>query len=281
VLTVKAPAKINLTLEVLRKRPDGFHEIRSVLQALGLYDTLSLEDSQGVTFSCDLPGWSAEKSLLSRTIALLKKATGYTGGVKIDIRKRIPLMAGLGGDSSDAAALLRGLNELWVLGLPREKIFALAAQLGSDVPFFLEVGTVLAEGRGEILLPLPPLPRMWTVLVMPDVSGGPGKTGRMYASLKPEHYTDGSITQKLVDALHNAMGFDTSLLFNTFENIAFADASGLKEYKEHLLISGAPNVHLAGSGPALFTLFSEKSEAEEFQLRCLTQGMKTYLAETI
>ena len=113
MLTVKTPAKINLTLEVLRKRPDGFHEIRTVLQTLSLYDTLSLEDNKGVTINCDLPEWSAEKSLLSRTISLLQKATGCTKGVKIDLRKRIPLMSGLGGDSSDAAALLRGLDELW------------------------------------------------------------------------------------------------------------------------------------------------------------------------
>ena len=280
MLTVRAPAKINLTLEVLRKRPDGYHEIRSVLQTLDLCDTLRLEENKGVTFNCDMPGWLADKSLLSRTIGLLQKATGCTKGVKIDIQKRIPLMAGLGGDSSDAAALLRGLDELWGLGLSPEKLSALAAQSGSDVTFFLHTGTALAEGRGEIITQLSVLPRMWVVLVIPDIPGEPGKTGRMYAALKPDHFTDGSITQKLVNTLHKTGRFNVSLLFNTFENIAFDDLSGLKVFKEHLIKLGAPHVHLAGSGPSLFTMFQDKAMAEELYLRCEAQGMRAFLTNT-
>lgn len=280
MLTVKAPAKINLTLEVLKKRPDGYHEIKSVLQAIGLYDTLKLEVAESTTFLYDMPDWSAEKSLLIKAVELLKKATGNVNGVRVEIEKRIPMMAGLGGDSSDAAALLRGLNQLWKLGLKPEELQKLAAQLGSDVPFFLYGGAALAEGRGEKVTPLPPLPRMWAVLVVPDVPREPGKTGRMYASLRSEHYTDGSITRKLVEALHNTTEFNSAMLFNTFENIAFED-NKLHIYIEHLKKLGASHVHLAGSGPTLYTLFTEKAQVEDFRERCKAQGMETYLAATL
>ena len=132
------------------------------------------------------------------------------------------------GTAADAAATLRGLNELWELSLPTEKLLELAAQLGSDVAFFLYGGTALAEGRGEMITPLPPLPHMWVVLVVPDVPRLPGKTKKLYASLKPGHYTDGQITEKLVKALKEGREFKPSMLFNTFENVAFDLFSGLE-----------------------------------------------------
>jgi 4-diphosphocytidyl-2-C-methyl-D-erythritol kinase len=281
MVTVTAPAKINLTLEVLGKRSDGFHEIRSVLQTIDLCDTLHLEVGRGISFQCDTPGWSADKSLVNKTINLLQETTGCTKGAKISIEKRIPLMSGRGGDSSDAAAILRGLNELWRLNLPQEGLVGLAAQLGSDVAFFLYGGTALATGRGEKITPLPPLAKMWVVLVIPDVPVEPGKTGRMYAALKPSHFTDGKITQKLVETLHKGKGFSPSMLFNTFENIAFDDYNIRHVYVEHLIKMGAPHVHIAGSGPTLFTMFKDKEKAGELYTRCKEQGMKAYLAETI
>lgn len=280
MLTVKAPAKINLTLEVLGKRPDGYHEIRSVVQSIDLCDTLRLKAAEGVNYECDLPGWSAEKSLLSQAVNQLQMVTGCQRGVVIKIEKRIPLMAGLGGDSSEAAAVLRGLDELWDLKLPPGKQRQIAAQLGSDVPFFLGGGTALVEGKGEKVTALPAPPKMLVVLVMPDVPVEARKTGRMYAALKTEHFTDGAITQKLVNALHNNK-FDSAMLFNTFENVAYDCYAGLKVYQEHLLKLGAERVHLAGSGPALFTVFQEKEKAADYYTRCLRQGMKAYLAETL
>jgi 4-diphosphocytidyl-2-C-methyl-D-erythritol kinase len=281
MVTVKAPAKINLTLEVLRQRPDGYHEIKSVLQTINLCDTLHLEQSKGLNWRCDSPEWKADKSLLGRVIELLQDATGCSKGVNVNIRKRIPMLAGLGGDSSDAAALLHGLDELWGLELSPAKLPEMAAQLGSDVNFFLDGGTALAEGRGEIIAPLPSLPKMWVVLMVPDIRGETGKTGRMYASLRPGHFTDGKITDKLVKTLHKDRVIDSSLLFNTFENIAFDSYSGLGVYKEHLLKLGAPHVHLAGSGPALFILFKDRDKAQDIYTRGKAQGMEVYLAETL
>lgn len=281
MLTIKAPAKINLTLEVLRKLPDGFHEIRSILQTIDLCDTLYIQAGRGITYECDITGWSVEKSLVSRTVALLQEAADGKQGAAIKIEKRIPLVSGLGGDSSDAAALLRGLNDLWRLGLNDENLAGLAVKLGSDVSFFLYGGTALATGRGEKITPLPPIKPMWLVLVIPELPVETGKTGRMYSSLKPSHFTDGDITAKVVDALNEGKPFKPAMLFNAFENIAFADFNIRRIYVEHLMKMGALHVHLAGSGPTLFTMFQDKARAEDIYKKCQSQGMKVFLAKTI
>jgi 4-diphosphocytidyl-2-C-methyl-D-erythritol kinase len=228
-----------------------------------------------------MQGWSAEKSLASKAVALLKDATGCTKGAAIKIEKRIPLVSGLGGDSSDAAALLRGLNELWDLKLSQEKLAELAAKLGSDVGFFLHGGTALAKGKGEIITPLQPVSPMWLVLVMPDVPVETGKTGRMYSNLKPSHFTVGDITQKVVESLNAGKKFLPSMLYNVFENIAFEDFNVQRLYIDPLIKLGALHVHLAGSGPTLFTMFSDKARAEGIYTRCRSLKMKTYLAQTI
>jgi len=280
MLTVLAPAKINLTLEVLAERPDGFHEIRSLIQTINLCDRLRFQLSHNIKFRCDNPELVVEESLVSKATALLQQTTGCTKGATIEITKRIPLSSGLGGDSSDAAAILSGLNKLWQLGLSPAELFELAPRLGSDVAFFLYGGTALVEGRGEKLTPLPSLPSMWVVLMIPDVPRLPGKTKQLYASLKTNHYTNGQITENFIKALKGDKEIKSSLLFNTFENIAFDQFSGLKVYKEHFIKLGAPNVHLAGSGPALFTMIKDKAEAEDLYTRCKQQGFESYLAET-
>ena len=281
MITVDAPAKINLTLEVLGKRPDGYHEIRSVIQSISLRDTLRLESSRQVSFKSDMPEWHAEESLVSKAVTLLQRSTGCSKGVTIEVAKRIPLMAGLGGDSSDAAAVLLGLKRLWELNLPLEKLLEMARQLGSDVSFFLYGGTALLEGRGEIVTPLPPLPHTWLVLAMPPVPLVPGKTKRLYESLKTNHYTDGRITRRMVEAVKAGKPLSSSLLFNTFENVAFSLFSGLGTAREHFIKMGATDVHLAGSGPALFTIVPEKSRAEAFYSQLQGQRMIPFLAETV
>ena len=281
MITVTAPAKINLTLEVLRKRPDGFHEIRSVLQTIDLPDTLYIGQGEGVTFRCDMKGWTAADSLVSKAAALLRKTAGGIKGAAIKIEKRIPLMSGLGGDSSDAAALLKGLNEFWGLELPPEKLAELAAKLGSDVVFFLRGGTALAAGRGEKITPLPSIGQKWLVLVLPDVPVEIGKTGRMYTSLRPSHFTDGSISGKLVEILKQGKPFRPSMLYNVFDNIAFEDFTIKRLHVEPLIKMGALHVHLAGSGPALFTMPPDKALAEDIYRKCKSQGMKAYLASTV
>jgi len=281
MITLLAPAKINLTLEVLAQRPDGYHEIRSVIQAINLGDTLRFSLSRNVEFRCDMPGWTPEESLVSRAVSLLQETTGCTKGATVEVDKRIPLMSGLGGDSSDAAAVLKGLNELWELGLSRTELLELAPQLGSDVAFFLQGGTALVEGRGEMVTPLPLLPHMWVVLVVPSVGREPGKTKRLYDSLDVAHFTDGQVTERLVAVLRAGSEFTPSLLFNTFENITFDRSSELDVYRSHIMKIGTKNVHLAGSGPAMFTLLKDKAEAEDLHIRLHQQGMETYLSDTV
>ena len=169
MISIDAPAKLNLTLEVTDKRPDGYHEIRTVIQTINLCDRLIFHSGQQLTFTSNSEGWDAEKSLVSAAARLLQEKNGITKGATIEVEKHIPMVAGLGGDSSDAAATLQGLNQLWKLVLSREELHELASQLGSDVAFFLYGGTALAEGRGEVLTPLPPLSHQWVVLAMPDV----------------------------------------------------------------------------------------------------------------
>ncbi|MFC1932301.1 4-(cytidine 5'-diphospho)-2-C-methyl-D-erythritol kinase [Chloroflexota bacterium] len=281
MLTVLAPAKLNLTLEVLAKRRDGFHEIRSVIQTINLCDSLCFQPGENIDFKSNLPEWIAEKSLVSRATSLLQQVTGCSKGVTIEVKKRIPLLSGLGGDSSDAAAVLRGLSKLWGLDLPLAKLHELATQLGSDVAFFLYGGTALVEGRGEIVTPLPPLPHKWVILAMPSVPRLPGKTKQLYASLKVNHYTDGQSTKRLVEELREGREFTISLLFNTFENVAFTCFSEIGVSQGHMVKMGATDVHLAGSGPALFTLLEDKAQAEDLQFRLKQQRLEPYLTDTL
>jgi 4-diphosphocytidyl-2-C-methyl-D-erythritol kinase len=278
---IKAPAKINLTLEVLGERDDGFHEIRSVIQTVDLYDTLRFSSSRQLRFSCDNTEFIIEESLVARAAAVLREASGSSGGATIEIKKRIPMVAGLGGDSSDAAAVLSGLNKLWKMGLSPAELGELAPGLGSDVAFFLCGGTALVEGRGEKVKALPAPPRRWVVLLVPPFSPMPGKTAKLYASLKPSHYTDGQITEKLVKALSDKRVFKPSMLFNTFENIAFKLFPELGLYRDHFIKLGADSVHLAGSGPTLFALLDDKFQADDLYARCQQQGLECYLAKTL
>jgi 4-diphosphocytidyl-2-C-methyl-D-erythritol kinase len=280
MLTVLAPAKINLTLEVLGKRPDGYHEIRSVIQNIDLCDRLHFQMGHNIKFRCDNSELVVAESLVSRATALLQRVTGCTKGAKIEIIKRIPLSAGLGGDSSDAAATLYGLNKLWGLGLSLKELTELALRLGSDVPFFLYGDTAFAEGRGEIITPLPPLPHRWVVLIIPDVPRMAEKTKQLYASLKSNHRTDGKITQRFIKALKERKEIKPSMLFNTFENVAFEQFPGLEVYKEHFIKLGAKDVHLAGSGPALFTLVKDRGKAKRLYDSLQQQNVECYLVET-
>ena len=142
-LTLKARAKVNLTLEVLGRREDGYHDIASIIQTIDLCDTLSLEPADSILFECDKPELQSQDNLALKAAYLLKASTGYDGGARITLLKGIPVSAGLGGGSSDAAATLTGLNTFWGLGLPLDELIPLAAQLGSDVPFFLHGGTAM------------------------------------------------------------------------------------------------------------------------------------------
>ena len=169
-LTLRASAKVNLSLEVLGKRPDGYHEVVTVMHAVDLYDRLTLEAAPTLSFSSDDPDLPTdERNLVMRAARLLKEAASVEAGARIELKKRIPVAGGLGGGSSDAAAALWGLNRLWKLRWTRARLMELAVGIGMDVPFFLGVGPALATGRGEHLKPLGKTGGYALVLVNPRV----------------------------------------------------------------------------------------------------------------
>jgi 4-diphosphocytidyl-2-C-methyl-D-erythritol kinase len=278
-LTVPAPAKINLTLEVLSKRSDGYHEIRSVIQTIDLYDRLIIDAGNGDLLRSDMPGWDKNKSLVRKALELFREATGCVKGVSVTVEKHIPMMAGLGGDSSDAAAVLKGLDRYCETSLPEEELHRMAEKLGSDVSFFLYGGTALLEGRGETVKSLPPVPEMWVVLAVPSIVTLQGKTGQLFSKLTPSHYTDGEITQRFIETIKS--GGEVPPLFNTFENVAYEQFHGLDVFREHFLKLGAESVHLAGSGPVLFTVMKDKSMAEDLYIQLDKQRMNPVLSRIV
>ena len=165
--------------------------------------------------------------------------------------------------------------------VPPGELAQLASQLGSDVAFFLFGGTALAQGRGEMVSPLPPLPHMWLVVLMPAIATPGGKTGRMYARLNKNHYSDGQATEQLVALLTRGGDVTPNNLFNVFEQVAYDEYQGLDDYRQRFVKAGAGSVHLAGSGPALFAILKEKAKAEKIYRSLKKQGLEAYLAETL
>jgi len=280
-LTLQAHAKLNLTLEVLVKRPDGYHEISTILQAISLVDTITFELGESLDFHCNVPSLQTPDNLVLKAARLLRETTSSNKGAQISLTKTIPVAAGLGSGSTDAAAALVGLNQLWELNLSLEKLAELAAKLGSDAAFFLHGGTALALGRGEQITPLPPTPQLWLVLLQPSVEPVPNKTAQLYSQLNPSHFTSGQYTQKLVAHLNHSGKVEDSFLFNVFEQVALDFFPKLSEYRSILLKAGARSVHLGGSGPALFALVPDKARGEAILKRLENEGQKAYLVHAV
>ncbi len=281
MLKFHAYAKINLTLEVPGRRADGYHEIASIMQNIDLADTLSFQEDDAIRFHCDVPELISPDNLVVRAARLLKRATGCGKGVSVHLVKGIPWDAGLGGGASDAAVALRALGELWGLSLPLDRLLELAAELGSDVPFYLYGGTALVEGRGERVTPLPPLPTWWLLLLKPAVSIPRNKTKTLYSCLESSHFTQGGFTKKLVSLLGEGKLVPKEALLNVFEKVAFDVFPGLDDFRRNLLACGADRVHLAGSGPTLFALARDSSQGEGIR-HCLGKaGIESYLVRTV
>jgi 4-diphosphocytidyl-2-C-methyl-D-erythritol kinase len=275
MLTVYAPAKINLVLEVLGKHND-YHRISSVVQSIDLCDVLNFQLDKEIYFECDEASLKLD-NLVTRAATLLKESIKCSRGVRIELRKHIPWGVGLGGGSSDAAATLLALNELWGLGLPLSELVHLASKLGSDVPFFIHKGTALVEGRGEKVTPLPSLPSTCFVLLVPPLPKISGKTKQMYNNLDADYFTEGQFVQAALSSLRQGKAIALDLMFNVFEKVAFDFFPGLDKYRKTLKEAGAPGVYLAGSGPCLFTFFSGKKKAGELFSRLIKQGLESYM----
>lgn len=273
-----AHAKINLTLDILGKRPDGYHEIAGIFQTIDLADELSFEEWPELRLECDVRSLRTEDNLVMKAARLLRKRCASRGAL-IRLRKRIPLASGLGGGSSDAAATLKGLAQLWALDLPEQEVAEMARQLGSDVPFFLEGGTALVTGRGETITMLPPVADCSVVLLKPpfDIQE---KTRRLYGALDAADFTNGERTTKLKKLIQERREINDELLGNCFEVKASLVFSGLEKYKDAFLSAGASSVHLTGAGPTLYSVFSAHSAAESVHHKLISAGMDAYLSKT-
>ncbi len=277
---VTAYAKVNLSLEVLGKRPDGFHEVRTVMQSISLADRLVMEETAELSLVCEPAELAGEDNLVLRAARALREAHGASGGARITLAKGIPIAGGLGGASADAAVTLVGLARLWGLASAPEELRSLAARLGSDVPFFLSGGTALARGRGEVVDPLPDLATHWMVLLVPSHSLS-AKTAELYRRLTPGAWSSGERTSRLVRTIRERRPLQEDLLSNSFESVADRLFPSLGECRRALLEAGAPGVHLSGAGPALYALFPGKSAAGAASDRLSRAGYQPLVARTL
>ncbi|MBI4235943.1 MAG: 4-(cytidine 5'-diphospho)-2-C-methyl-D-erythritol kinase [Chloroflexi bacterium] len=283
-----AHAKVNLCLEVLGRREDGYHEVATVLQALSLADELSVEPADGLSLVCDEPSLAGPDNLVLQAAESLRRETGVSRqvGTRITLIKRIPIAAGLGGGSADAAAALLALDRFWGTHLALADLARLGASIGSDVPFFLAgAGTALAEGRGARVTPLRPLPHAWAVLLLPPLPVPERKTARLYGMLRPEHHTDGCRARRWRDCVNEGSSWPALLeepgVGNVFETVMAQAYPGIQEAREAFgAIAGPSGVHLAGSGPALFALYLDGLSARRAQAWLVARGFRATLAET-
>ena len=256
---VRAYAKLNLGLRVLYKRPDGYHELRTVFQTISLADDLEIAWSPARTTSVVIEGAPGiVDNLAERAARLVLDAAGKHGVVRIKLCKNIPLGAGLGGGSSDAAAVLLALPVLAGARLPMERLAPIAATLGSDVPFFLHGGTALGLGRGEELYPLPEASATRAVLVVPNIHSS---TADAYRDLS-KTLTTAELQNKLDSFQRWTWGINKSSIINDFEDVVVARAPELAGIRERLRRSGASRVAMTGSGSAMFGIFDDPARLE-------------------
>ncbi len=266
---LQAAAKVNLVLEVLGKREDGYHELVTVMQAVDLSDRLTLEDADVLELRTSAPGVPTDgRNLALRAAAALREAAGVTRGARITLDKRIPVAAGLGGGSTDAAAVLLGLNRLWRLGWPVARLTEVAAGLGMDVPFFLRGGTALATGRGERVAPVRGR-SLGLVLVNPRFAVSTAET---YARVTPAAYTDGGYARTLAGgpAARSAAGVAASL-YNGLQAAVEAAHPPVGRMRAALLAAGALGAVMSGSGPTVFGVARSYDHARQIRRR-VTRG---------
>lgn len=280
---IRSYAKINLTLDVLGRRSDGYHELATVMQTVDLADTICLcatDDNRARVISTR-PELDNDDNLAVRAAEALRQRLALTRGVVIELEKRIPLAAGLGGGSSNAAAVLLTLQQWWQLPLSPADLLSIAASLGSDVPFFLAGGLALCEGRGERVRPLAPhwpMSMRWLLLLKPALGLS---TAQVFGHLSASDYTDGSHSRAVSTALQTRRDLQPDDLHNSLERSVLQRYPEVARAREDMLQAGASSVHLSGSGPTLFAPFSSLADAGQVQQRLRIQKYEVYLSRAI
>jgi 4-diphosphocytidyl-2-C-methyl-D-erythritol kinase len=264
-ITLNSFAKVNYTLDILSPRSDGYHNVATVMQTISLADFITVETAQstGISLECDAPDVPTDRSNLAyRAAELALQAVGRKDGLRIRLEKRVPSQAGLGGGSANAAYALLGVNRLLSLGLDHARLTELAAELGSDVAFFLTGGTAAARGRGESITPLDDGPGLWFVVVKPEINVS---TGWAYGALDavPDRQS-ARATRRMEEALRTGEAERVySRMTNDYEQVLFAEHLPLALLHDELLMARCRTARLCGSGSALFGVCLSEAEANE------------------
>ena len=264
-IETKSPAKLNLSLEVIGLLENGYHEICSIMQAISIYDDITIELDSDLILSCSEQSINGGNNLVYKVASKLRNTYRVDLGANIHIQKKIPLSSGLGGGSSNAATVLNGLNELWDLDLSGQELMNIGSEFGSDIPFFLKFGTAYSFGSGTQIRRLPNLNPQTFLLIDPKCSI-PNKTAMMYSRVKPENYTSGGLTRKLEARLRGGGDIPSELMYNVFDKISSTELNEVKECIRILSGIGIKEIHTAGSGPYLFTIVKNTQIARAYQI---------------
>ena len=263
-LELKAYGKINLGLDVVRRREDGYHEVRMIMQTVRVYDAIELNrtEEEGIRLSTNLyylP--DNENNLGYRAAKLLMDEFSITDGVSVKLDKRIPVAAGMAGGSTDAAAMLIGVNRLFSLGLTKRQLMERGVQIGADVPYCIMRGTALAEGIGEALSPLPPMVKCPVLIAKPSISVS---TKFVYQNLKLDDTTIHPDIDRLIDDIKAKNLHDIAAhMGNVLETVTIPNYPVIDEIKKHMLSNGAVGAMMSGSGPTVFGLFDDEDTAKK------------------
>lgn len=263
-ISLKALAKINLGLDVVRRREDGYHEVRMIMQTIQLYDRLDIKRTQepGIQIQTNLSFLPVnENNLIYKAAKLLMDEFSITDGVSVKLDKRIPVAAGMAGGSTDAAAMLIGVNRLFSLGLTKRQLMERGVQIGADVPYCIMRGTALAEGIGEALSPLPPMVKCPVLIAKPSISVS---TKFVYQNLKLDDTTIHPDIDRLIDDIKAKNLHDIAAhIGNVLETVTIPNYPVIDEIKKHMLSNGAVGAMMSGSGPTVFGLFDDEDTAKK------------------
>lgn len=263
-ISLKALAKINLGLDVVRRREDGYHEVRMIMQTIQLYDRLDIKRTQepGIQIQTNLSFLPVnENNLIYKAAKLLMDEFSITDGVSVKLDKRIPVAAGMAGGSTDAAAMLIGVNRLFSLGLTKRQLMERGVQIGADVPYCIMRGTALSEGIGEALSPLPPMVKCPVLIAKPSISVS---TKFVYQNLKLDDTTIHPDIDRLIDDIKAKNLHDIAAhMGNVLETVTIPNYPVIDEIKKHMLSNGAVGAMMSGSGPTVFGLFDDEDTAKK------------------
>jgi len=261
MITLNAYAKINLSLDVVGRLANGYHEVRMIMQTVGIHDTLTFEKTEGeIVLSSDageLP--LGEDNLIYKAARLVKETHGISGGVKVHLEKRIPVAAGMAGGSTDAAATLKAMNELYGLGLSEEALYEFGVKLGADVPYCIMGGTALSEGIGEVLTRLSPMPDCVLLVAKPEINVSTKEVYQAFDACTLVEHPDVDGMQRAIE--ETDLGGVVRRLGNVLETVTIAKHPIVDDIKQVMLENGALGSLMSGSGPSVFGIYDYEEKA--------------------